>query len=79
MKMLIVDDDDVLLSVLTEKLEAYGYEVVPTHFGDGGLSLRTDHLNSFFPIIVSYPAHRLRTECNSSLRSMPSTRLSAWR
>jgi DNA-binding NtrC family response regulator len=39
MKILIVEDDDVLLSVLTEKLQACGYQVVPTHFGDGGLSL----------------------------------------
>jgi CheY-like chemotaxis protein len=39
MKILIVEDDDVLLLVLANKLEACGYEVVPTHFGDGGLSL----------------------------------------
>jgi DNA-binding NtrC family response regulator len=39
MKILIVEDDDVLLSVLAKKLEASGYEVIRTHFGDGGLSL----------------------------------------
>ena len=39
MKILIVEDDDVLLSVLANKLEACGYQVLPTHFGDGGLSL----------------------------------------
>jgi DNA-binding NtrC family response regulator len=39
MKILLVDYDDTLLSFLTKKLEACGYEVVPTHFGDGGLSL----------------------------------------
>jgi DNA-binding NtrC family response regulator len=39
MKILLVDYDDILLSFLTEKLESSGYEVVPTHFGDGGLSL----------------------------------------
>jgi ActR/RegA family two-component response regulator len=39
MKVLIVDDDDVLVAFLAKKLEARGYEVVPTHFGDGGLSL----------------------------------------
>jgi CheY-like chemotaxis protein len=39
MKILIVEDDDVLLSVLASKLEACGYKVLSTHFGDGGLSL----------------------------------------
>jgi CheY-like chemotaxis protein len=39
MKILIVEDDDVLLSFLAKKLESCGYEVVATHFGDGGLSL----------------------------------------
>jgi DNA-binding NtrC family response regulator len=41
MKILIVDCDDTLLSFLTKRLEACGYEVVPTHFGDGALSLYT--------------------------------------
>ena len=39
MKILIVEDDDVLLSFLTRELVARDCEVVPTHFGDGGLSL----------------------------------------
>jgi DNA-binding NtrC family response regulator len=38
-RILIVEDDEVLLSVLAKKLEASGYEVVATHFGDDGLSL----------------------------------------
>jgi DNA-binding response OmpR family regulator len=33
MRILIVEDDDVLLSVLAEKMEASGYEGVQTHFG----------------------------------------------
>jgi DNA-binding NtrC family response regulator len=39
MKILIVDGDDTLLSILAGELEAREFEVVPTHFGDGGLSL----------------------------------------
>jgi DNA-binding NtrC family response regulator len=39
MKILIVEDDSTLLSFLTKKLEATGYEVVSTHFGDEALSL----------------------------------------
>jgi CheY-like chemotaxis protein len=39
MRILLVDDDDVLMSFLTRELEARGYEVVQTHLGDGGLSL----------------------------------------
>src|SRR5580658_816381 len=39
MKTLIVGGDDALLSYLTEELESRGCGVVPTHFGDGGLSL----------------------------------------
>jgi hypothetical protein len=39
MKILIVGGDDALLSSLTEELESRDFEVVPTHFGDGGLSL----------------------------------------
>ena len=39
MKILLVDDDDVLRSHLAKELEARGYEVVQTHFGDGGLHL----------------------------------------
>jgi DNA-binding NtrC family response regulator len=39
MKILIVDDDDCLRSVLARELEAREYEAVQTHFGDGGLHL----------------------------------------
>lgn len=39
MKILLVDDDDGLRSVLATELEARGYEAVQTHFGDGGLHL----------------------------------------
>jgi ActR/RegA family two-component response regulator len=39
MKILIVGGDDTLLSSLTEELESRDFEVVPTHFGDGGLHL----------------------------------------
>jgi DNA-binding NtrC family response regulator len=39
MKILIVDDDDALRSLLAEGLEAGGFEVLQTHFGDGGLHL----------------------------------------
>jgi ActR/RegA family two-component response regulator len=39
MKILIVGGDDALLSSLAEELESREFEVVPTHFGDGGLSL----------------------------------------
>ena len=39
MKILIVDDDDVLVAFLAKELEARGYEVLQTHFGDGGLKL----------------------------------------
>jgi ActR/RegA family two-component response regulator len=34
-----VGDDSTLLSFLARKLHSRGYEVVATHFGDGGLSL----------------------------------------
>jgi DNA-binding response OmpR family regulator len=39
MKILIVGGDDALLSALTEELESRDFDVLPTHFGDGGLSL----------------------------------------
>jgi DNA-binding NtrC family response regulator len=39
MKILIVGGDDALLSSLTEELESRDFEVLPTHFGDGGLAL----------------------------------------
>jgi ActR/RegA family two-component response regulator len=39
MKILIVDGDETQLSVLAGGLETRGLEVVPTHFGDGALSL----------------------------------------
>jgi DNA-binding NtrC family response regulator len=39
MKILIVDDEDTLLSFLVEELEARGFEVLQTHFRDGGLDL----------------------------------------
>jgi DNA-binding response OmpR family regulator len=39
MKILIVSGDDALLSSLTEELESRDFQVLPTHFGDGGLSL----------------------------------------
>jgi DNA-binding NtrC family response regulator len=39
MKILIVSGDDVHLSSLTEELESRDFEVLPTHFGYGGLSL----------------------------------------
>jgi two-component system, cell cycle response regulator CpdR len=43
LKILLVDYDDTLLSFLAKKLEDSGYEVVPTHFGDGALSLYKKH------------------------------------
>jgi DNA-binding response OmpR family regulator len=43
MKILIVDDDDVLVASLTEKLECRHFEVLTTHFGDGGLHLYKKH------------------------------------
>jgi DNA-binding NtrC family response regulator len=39
MKILIVDDDDVLVAFLAKELEARGFEILQTHFGDGGLKL----------------------------------------
>lgn len=39
MKILIVDDDDALRDFLAKELEARGFEVLQTHFGDGGLDL----------------------------------------
>ena len=39
MKILIVGGGDALLSSLAEELESRDFEVLPTHFGDGGLSL----------------------------------------
>jgi DNA-binding response OmpR family regulator len=42
MKILIVDDDDALLSFLTKELEAREFEVLPTHFGEWGTSSVTE-------------------------------------
>jgi response regulator RpfG family c-di-GMP phosphodiesterase len=42
-KILVVDYDDILLSFLAKKLEASGYEIVPTHFGDGELFFYKKH------------------------------------
>ena len=39
MKILIVEDDSTLLSFLARELQSRGYEVLQTHFGDGGLAL----------------------------------------
>ena len=39
MKILIVDDEDALLSFLARELQARGYEVLQAHTGDGGLDL----------------------------------------
>jgi hypothetical protein len=39
MKSLIVGGGDALLSSLAEELESRDFEVLATHFGDGGLSL----------------------------------------
>ena len=39
MKILIVDDDDVLVAFLAKELEARGCEILQTHFGDGGVDL----------------------------------------
>jgi hypothetical protein len=39
MKILIVGSDDALLSSLAEEQECRDFGVLPTHFGDGGLSL----------------------------------------
>jgi len=38
-KILIVDDDDSLRSVLAREVEARGFEAVQSHFGDGGVHL----------------------------------------
>jgi DNA-binding NtrC family response regulator len=43
MKILIVGGDDALLSSLTEELESRDFEVLTTHFGDGGLHLYKKH------------------------------------
>jgi DNA-binding response OmpR family regulator len=39
MKILIVGGDNALLSLLAEELESRGFEVLPTHFGDGRLEI----------------------------------------
>jgi DNA-binding NtrC family response regulator len=53
MKILIVGGDDALLSSLAEELESRDFEVLPTHFGDGGLSLfRKDGPFAF--VLVDY-------------------------
>jgi DNA-binding response OmpR family regulator len=39
MKILIVGGDDALVSPLAEELQSRDFEVLSTHFGDGGLSL----------------------------------------
>jgi len=39
MRILVVDDDDALRSFLASELETRGFEVLQTHFGDGGLHL----------------------------------------
>jgi DNA-binding NtrC family response regulator len=39
MKILIVGGGDALLSSLTEELESRDFDVLSTHFGDGGFSL----------------------------------------
>jgi DNA-binding NtrC family response regulator len=39
MKILIVEDDDILAAFLAKELEARGFEILQTHFGDGGLKL----------------------------------------
>jgi hypothetical protein len=39
MKILIVGGDDALLSSLAEELQSRDFEVLLTHFGDGGLCL----------------------------------------
>jgi hypothetical protein len=39
MKILIVGGDDTLLSSIAEELESRDFQVLTTHFGDGGLSL----------------------------------------
>jgi CheY-like chemotaxis protein len=39
MRILIVEVDDALRSVLARELEQRGFEAVQTHFGDGGLHL----------------------------------------
>jgi hypothetical protein len=51
MKILIVDGDDTLLSILAGELESRGFEVVPMHLGDGDCrsAKRKARLNSFFP------------------------------
>ncbi|MGB7900801.1 MAG: hypothetical protein WCC71_20855 [Candidatus Sulfotelmatobacter sp.] len=44
MRILIVGgDDDALVSSLTEELESRGFDVLLTHFGDGGLDLYKKH------------------------------------
>jgi CheY-like chemotaxis protein len=42
-RILIVGGDDALVSSLTEELESRGFDVLPTHFGDGGLALYKKH------------------------------------
>jgi two-component system, NtrC family, response regulator HydG len=39
MRVLLVDDDDALRAFLAGELEARGFEVLQTHFGDGGIHL----------------------------------------
>jgi CheY-like chemotaxis protein len=43
MKILIVGGDDAFLSSFTEELESRDFEVLPTHFGDGGLEMYKKH------------------------------------
>ena len=42
MKILIVEDEDTLLSLLAKELEACGYEVLQTRSGDEGLHLYSE-------------------------------------
>jgi DNA-binding NtrC family response regulator len=43
MRMLIVGGGDALLSSLNDELECRDFEVLTTHFGDGGLHLYKKH------------------------------------
>jgi CheY-like chemotaxis protein len=53
MKILIVGGDDPLLSSLTEELESRDFEVLPTHFGEGGLDLYKKH-GPFTIVLADY-------------------------
>lgn len=80
MKILLVDDDDVLRSFLAKEVEARGCEVLQTDFGDGGLYLYQKNGPWEFELsdyrFISGP--KIKEECSWSPRSTRSIRFSEW-